>query len=68
MYLRSIACRWADLTWKMWSSGFRSLEKLSINHRKDIFPCFERKNIQDFICVENKNTDVPVYIENTQKR
>ena len=30
MYVRSIACRWADLTWAMWSSGSRSLESFRL--------------------------------------
>jgi hypothetical protein len=32
-YVRSIVrCRWADLTWAMWSSGSQGLEKLLVNY------------------------------------
>ena len=36
MYVRSIARRWANPTWAMWSSGFRSLEKLPVNYLRKI--------------------------------
>ena len=29
--------------------------------------CLERKFAHDFLCAENKEAGVPVYIENTQK-
>ena len=32
MCVRSIARRWADLTWAIWSSGSRSLGKLLVNY------------------------------------
>ena len=32
MCVRSIARRWADLTWAVWCSGSQGLEKLLVNY------------------------------------
>ena len=30
--MRSIACRWANLTWALWSTDSRGLVKLPVNY------------------------------------
>jgi len=50
MYVRSIACRWADLTWAMWSSGSRSLESFQLITSARL-ACWSTSNSADVVIV-----------------